>query len=222
MIITLSRQLGSDGDVIAARVAAALGLTLVDREHVYKATLAAGVPSNLLQKLMYEGQRSLAAEIMDSLGGRPGEVTTAPKQAPPPLLGIFAPMLPPAAVSQDEAAQLVGLVIKDIASRGNLLILGQGAQVWLRGYAGACHVQVVAPLELRIARVAEREGLSTAIARRQTLSCDRARADYLARYHNARWLDPLLYHLVINTGATPVAVAVSLIVNAAQAIGGRV
>jgi len=220
MIITLSRQLGSGGDVIAARVVAAMGLTLVDREYVYRAALAAGVPGNLLQKLMYEGQRSLAGEIMDSFGGRSSEVTTAPKQAPPPLLGLYAPMLPPTAVSQEEAAGAVGLVLKDIASRGSVLILGQGAQVWLRGYTGVCHVQVVAPLELRIKRLAEREGLSSAAARRQVLSNDRARSDYLARFHNAQWLDPLLYHMILNTGPTPLEAAVSLIVHAAQVIGG--
>jgi len=220
MIITLSRQLGSGGDVIAARVAAALDLTLVDREYVYRAALAAGVPGNLLQKLMYEGQSSLAAEIMDSLGGRPNETTTAPKQAPPPLLGLYAPMLPSTAISQEEAAGAVGLVIKDIASRGRALILGQGAQVWLRGYTGVYHVQVVAPLELRIMRLAEREGLSSTAARRRVQSNDRARADYLARFHNAQWLDPLLYHMILNTGPTPLEAAVSLIVHAAQAIGG--
>ena len=48
------------------------------------------------------------------------------------------------------------------------------------------------------------------------------RSDYLARFHNARWLDPLLYHLIINTGPTPLDAAVSLIVHAAQAIGGGV
>jgi cytidylate kinase len=220
MIITLSRQLGSGGDVIAARVSAALGLTLADREHVYRASLAAGVPANVLEKLMYERQRSLAGEIMDSLGGRPGEAASVPKQAPPPLLGIYAPMRPPAAISEEEAAQSVGLVIKEIASHGKVLFLGQGAQMWLRGYAGACHVQVVAPLDLRIQRLAEREELSAAAARRRVRSSDQARSDYLARYHNAYWLDPLLYHLVINTGSTPVDVAVSLIVHATQAIGG--
>jgi cytidylate kinase len=221
MIVTLSRQLGSGGDVIAARVAAALGLTLVDREYVQRAALAAGVPAHLLQKLMYEGHSSLAAEIMESLGGRPGEATSAPKQAPPPLLGLYAPLLPPAAVSQEEAARAVGLVIKDIASQGNSLILGQGAQVWLRGYADACHVQVVAPLEVRIKRLAEREGLPLAAARQQVRSNDRSRSDYLLRFHNEHWLDPLLYHLVINTGSTPLEAAVSLIVHAAQVIGGR-
>lgn len=219
MILTLSRQFGSGGDAIAARVATALGLTLVDRAHVYKAALAAGVPESLLQMLMHEGRRSLAGEVMDSLGGRPGGVSSARVSAASPLLGIFAPMMPPATVSPEEADQSVGLIVKDIASRGDVLILGQGAQVWLRGYTGACHVQVVAPRELRAARVAEREGISVAAARRLVRDCDQARSDYLARYHNARWLDPLLYHLVINTGQTSMPAAVSLIVHAAQAIG---
>jgi cytidylate kinase len=80
-------------------------------------------------------------------------------------------------------------------------------------------VQVVAPLDLRIARVVEREGISVAAARRLVRDGDQARSDYLARYHNVRWLDPLLYHLVINTGQTSIEAAVSLIVHAAQAIG---
>lgn len=219
MILTLSRQLGSGGDSIAARVATALGLTLVDRASVHKAALAAGVPENLLQMLMYERRRSLAGEVMDSLGGRPGGASNARVSATNPLLGAFAPMMPPAAISPDEADQSVGLIIKDIASRGGVLILGQGAQIWLHGYAGVCHVQVVAPMELRIARVAERTGVSAAAARRLVRDSDQARSDYLARYHNARWLDPLLYHLVINTGPTSLETAVSLILHAAQAVG---
>lgn len=222
MIVTLSRQLGSEGDAIAARVVSALGLTLIDREAVHQAALAARVPAELLRKLMYEGQRSLASELMDSWGnlsdGAPR--TTAP--ASNPLLGIFAPMLPPAAVSLEEAAQAVGLVIKDLANRGNVLVLGQGGQMWLRGYAGTCHVQVVAPLEVRIARVAEREKITLAAARRQVRGSDRARSEYLARYHNARWQDPLLYHLMINTGQTPVSAAVSLIVHATQVMGREI
>ena len=65
---------------------------------------------------------------------------------------MFAPMLPPVAVSLEEAARSVGLVIREIASRSDVLILGQGGQMWLAGYAVACHVQLVAPLALRVAR----------------------------------------------------------------------
>jgi cytidylate kinase len=218
MIITLSRQLGSQGDTIAARVAAALGLTLVDRESVYKMSLAAGVPDELLRRLMYEGQRSLAAEIMDSFSGGLGARAESQASTTSPLLGVFAPLLPPAAISLEEAIRSVGLVIKEAASHGNVLVLGQSAQCWLRGYSGACHVQIVAPFDLRVGRVAEREGVSLTAARRRVHTSDQARADHALRFHEVRWLDPTLYHLVINTGQTTVEAAVSLIVHAAHTV----
>jgi len=221
MLITLSRQLGSEGDVIAARGAAALGLLLVDREYIRAAALAAGVPADLLQKLMYEGRRSLAGEILDSLLGAPAE---APSKLAPasPLGGVFTPLMPPVGINMEDAVQTIGLVIKDVASRGNVLVLGQGGQVWLRDYQGACHVQVIAPLETRVARVVERDHLTMTAARRKVRASDVARSDYLARYHNINWLDPLHYHLVINTAWTAPELAVSLIVHAAQAVGHRV
>ncbi len=218
MLITLSRQFGSGGDDIAARVAAALGLLVVGREQVQAAALAAGVPSELLRKLMYEGERSLAGEFLTSLGGTPagkGDKAASPQS---PLDGIFTPMLPPVSISLGEGVQTIGLVIKDVASRGSVLILGQGSQVWLRDYQSACHVQLVAPFDLRAQRVAAREKLPLAAARRRVRASDQARADYLARYHGVNWLDPLLYHLVINTGLTPSDVAVALIVQAAQVV----
>lgn len=217
MIITLSRQLGSGGDTIAARVAAALGLTLLDRERVYTLALAAGVPADLLHRLMYEGQRSLAAEIMDSFSG-PGAHTESHTAAPSPLLSVFAPLLPPAAISLEEANRTVGLIIKDAASHDNVLVLGQAGQCWLRGYSGVCHVQVVAPFDLRVRRVVEREQISSAAARRRIRTSDQARAEHMLRYHEVRWLDPMLYHLVVNTGQMSVEAAVSLVVHAAHAV----
>ena len=93
------------------------------------------------------------------------------------------------------------------------LMLGQGGQALLRGMPGVCHVLFVAPLELRVANVARWHELKE--SRRPARRCaahDEARNDYLARYHNVRWLDPLLYHLVINTERVTVDVAVALVV----------
>jgi len=219
MIVTISRQLGSGGDEIAARVAAALGLTLVDRDRIHAAARSAGIPDELLAKLMYEGQRSLAGDILDSLENTSSSVAgrTAPVQSP--LGGIFAPMMLPTSLSLGDVVQVIGLVIKDIASRDRALILGQGGQVWLRGYRGACHVQIVAPLKTRIERVSARDGVSQSVARKVVRTSDQARSEYLARYHGANWLDPLLYHVVINTGQTTPEAAVSLIAHAAQVVG---
>jgi hypothetical protein len=221
MIVTISRQLGSQGDLIAARVASALGLLIVDRDYTCRAALAAGVPATLLQQLMYEGQHSFAGQIMDSLGSTRPELTNRPAQAPGPLEGIFTPMLTPSSISLEEGVQAIGRVITDLARRGDVLVLGQGGQVWLRDRGNACHVQVVAPYNLRIERVATSEKLPRAAARRRVRTSDQARAEYLARYHGVNWLDPLLYHYVINTGRVSTEAAGALIIHAAQMMGNE-
>lgn len=214
-LVTISRQLGSGGDAIAAEVAAHLGLQLVDREAVHAKALAVGVPEDLLARLMYEGQRSLAAEILDSLATPMSPAAARSAQASP-LVGAFAPILPGRTVSIEDAAQAVGRVIQELARQDNVLILGQGGQMWLAGWPGACHVQVVAPLAERVKRLVQRAKGSPSAARRRLRASDQARADYLARYHNVNWLDPLLYHLIINTGQVPLETAATLVEQAAR------
>lgn len=219
MIITVSRQLGSEGDTIAFRAATALGLELVDSDYICRKALAVGVPAELLQKLMYEGRHNLAGEILGSLGSTSPGLAGGTVPTPSPLEGIFTPMLTPPTISLEESARVIGSVIKDIASRGEVLVLGQGGQVWLRDHPNAFHVQVVAPLDLRVKRVASQEKLSLATARREVRVNDQARAEYLARYLSVNWLDPLLYHIVINTGYTSPEAAATLVVQAAQIVG---
>ncbi len=215
MIVTLSRQLGSEGEAIAARVATALGLELIDRDFVHTAALAVGISDDLLRRLMYEGQRTVASEILQSLG-TPRAPTASAVSASSPLLGVFAPMASEAATNLEDAAKAVGQVIKKIAARDGVLILGQGGRSLLQAERHVCHVLVLAPVEVRVARVAQSEGLTLVAARRRVRMSDAARSDYLARYHNSRWIDPLLYHLVVNTGVTPPEGAASLIVKAAK------
>jgi cytidylate kinase len=114
--------------------------------------------------------------------------------------------------------RMVGLVIRGLAREGNVLVVGRGGQVLLRKYPCALHVQIVAPMRDRINAVMTREGLPWRAAQSRVRASDRARFDYLRRYHDVNWLDPTLYHLVLNTGRVSVVTAVNLIVSAHQAI----
>ncbi len=214
MILTVSRQFGSAGESIARSVAATLGLTVVDRDGIRDAALKAGLSPDVLGRLMYVGQRNVAGAIIQGLGSaRPDVAATV---AANPLLGAFAPLVSTDVVSLEEAARAVGRIIQKIATDGNVLILGQGGQALLQGQPGTCHVLFVAPLEVRVANVAAWHSLTPAEARRRVRSADEARRDYLARYHNVRWLDPLLYHLVINTGLVTADDAAALVIRAVQ------
>jgi cytidylate kinase len=218
MIITVSRQYGSDGETIARSVAATLGLHVVDRDAIRAAALQAGIAADLLQRLMYSGQRKVADEFIEGLGSLTPEVTAT--AASNPLLSVFAPPVSTNVVSLEEAARAIGGIIRSIASRGDVMILGQGGQALLQGEPGVCHVLFVAPFQARVKRVAEWHRLSMRDAQRQVRGMDESRRDYLDRYHNVRWLDPLLYHLVINTGVMAAGDAAALVIRAARGAAG--
>jgi cytidylate kinase len=224
-VITLSRQLGSQGEEIAAQVAQALGLRLIDAETISRAAQKAGVPQMALAELAHEKRRGLANRVLTALRAMPSLSPTGDASETPsglsgltiPFAGLFSPTVPPISASLEGYVHMVGLVIQGLAREGSVLIVGRGGQVLLKSHPTALHVQIVAPLTKRADLVMTREGIDKRAAQNRIRVSDRARFDYVRRYHDADWLDPTLYHLVINTGKVSVATAVDLITAAQQA-----
>jgi cytidylate kinase len=100
--------------------------------------------------------------------------------------------------------------------------------VILREAPEVLHVRVETPLEERLNRVrshpklADRSFIGPLEARRAALDIieesDEASADYLYRFYGVDWSDPMLYHMVINTGKFKVEQAANLIIQASQEI----
>jgi cytidylate kinase len=218
-VISISRQLGSQGEEIAAAVAQRLGLRLIDAQTINQAAQKAGVPDRALAELENEGAYGLADQVLKALRTMPSlrsaatlaeatveaKSTAYPEQSSLtfPFFGLFSPTVPPISASLESYVRMVGLVIRGLAREGNVLVVGRGGQVLLRKYPCALHVQIVAPLKDRVKTVMEREGLEWRAAQSRVRASDRARFDYLRRYHDVDWLDPTLYHLVLNTGRIP-------------------
>jgi cytidylate kinase len=232
-VITISRQLGSLGGDIASSVAEELGLRLIDAETINRAAEKAGVPRIALAELETEGERGLASQVLKALrtmpllpssGSRPaslaaGDVTSRRISTTTfPFTGLFSPTVPPISASVEGYVRMVGLVIRGLAHEGNVLILGRGGQMLLKNHPTALHVQTVAPVAQRVEVVAARYGLSDREAQQRVRASDRARADYLRRYHDVDWLDPTLYHLVVNTASLPAPAIVKLIIAAQKAV----
>ena len=233
-VITVSRQLGSLGGDIASSVAQELGLRLIDAETINQAAARAGVPRIALAELQTEGERGLASRVLNVMRAMPllpsagSRSATSGDVASPrtstttfPFGGLFSPTVPPISSSLEGYVRMVGLVIRGLAHEGNVLILGRGGQILLRNYPGALHVQTVAPFAKRVEVVISRYGLKERDAQQRVRASDRARFDYLRRYHDVDWLDPTLYHLVMNTASLPAASTASLIVAAQQAINQK-
>lgn len=232
-VITISRQLGTHGEEIASRVAQALQLRLIDAATINQAAQRAGVPQMALAELEHEGERGLANQMLKALRTMPNlrggvsfgvPAATEERAATPsispltiPFAGLFSPTVPPISASLESYVRMVGLVIRGLAHEGNVMLVGRGAQVLLRNHPGALHVQIVAPLAHRVRVVIERTELDRRAAQSRVRASDRARFDYLRRYHDVDWLDPTLYHLVLNTGRMSIATAADLIIAAQQA-----
>jgi cytidylate kinase len=228
-IVTISRQLGSGGNEIAASVAEILGLRFIDREIINRAAYEAGVPQIALQEMEYEGQRTLVEQVLDTVRQMPpipDPPETARREAAKLLSvhfgGIFSPTLRPMSTGMDDYVRMVGMVIHDLAREGRVIIVGRGSQVLLKDHLAALHVQIIAAFWHRVKTIMERESLERRAAVSRVRASDRARVDYLRRYHNVHWLDPQLYDLVINTAKVPVEVAVGLIVEASRALRANV
>jgi hypothetical protein len=233
-VITFSRQLGSHGEEIAARVALALNLRLIDAETINQAAHRAGVPRVALAELEHEGERGLANQVLKALRTMPllrnpasSSESMAGTREPTyrglsgltlPFTGIFSPTVPPISTSLEGYVRMVGLVIRGLAHEGNVLILGRGGQVLLKTHPGTLHVQTVAPFGHRVEKIMARHGLPKRDAQNRVRASDRARFDYLRRYHDADWLDSSLYHLVLNASRLSVATAANLIIAAESAI----
>jgi cytidylate kinase len=107
--------------------------------------------------------------------------------------------LRPSVAARTAYHDAVRVIIRELAAHGNVVIVGRAGQVILRGMNGVLHVRLYAPLPLRVDRIAERHEISVPIAQAQVEASDKARTRYLKRYYHARWDDPNLYDLMINT-----------------------
>ncbi|MGC8787505.1 MAG: AAA family ATPase [Anaerolineae bacterium] len=220
-IVTLSRQLGAGGSEIAAGVAKALGLRIIDREAIDCAALEAGVPEIALHELGYEGRRGLMQRILDALKTSPAIPSIVEMERRESVLpitmttrGIFTPAMPLLSAAMEDYVRIVGMVILNIAKEGNVLIIGRGSQVLLKDNPEALHVKVIAPLPRRVEKLMRTENITQREATQRILASDQARAEYLRRYYGVNWLDPQLYDLVINTGRISIQTAVQLVVMA--------
>jgi CMP/dCMP kinase len=113
-------------------------------------------------------------------------------------LGLFGIKIPPQ--KRIIYKQAMEEVICELASQGNVIVLGRAGQAILRGFPSVLHVRVIAPKMLRAERIAEKHGLPVTGALAQVEASDRTRRLYVTRFYNVRWDDPELYDLVINTG----------------------
>jgi CMP/dCMP kinase len=195
--ITISREYGSGGGEIAARLAKRLGWQVIDHEVVVQ--VAQHLGCSVAEAALYdERAEGLVSRILNTL------------QVLHPHMPITVPLqLMIDSRTYHEARRRV--IYWAAMEVGHVVIVGRGAQVLLARRRNVLHVRVVAPLEQRIAYVMQREGLSQAEARARIQLKDRNRIHYLQVVHGQNAEDAHLYDLVVNTSVLHLDSVVDLI-----------
>ena len=171
-----------------------------------------------ISRLTGSGGREIATAAADALGfkliDRSATDTVIGQQFPVRLEEL-------ARVKKDRRVydEMVRSAIAEVARLHNVVILGSGAQFLFAKVSASLHVQVVAPLAYRIARVMRVAGIERGGAEKIIRDRDDAKRLFIQHLYSADWRDPEHYDLVINLNHFSNDVAVQLIIHAAKAKG---
>ncbi len=187
-IVTLAAEHGAPGDIVAPRVADALGVPYLDR--ALPASLAT---ASMESKTTERALRRVGARL-DILAGEALERVDLNER--------------------HVRAELAEFLAKTSTDGG--VLLGRGGMVLLADAPAALHVLLIGDRVRRVARVAEREGIGAEVADRRVREHDRARKEYLRRAFGVEPYDRTRYHLVIDTTALSPDASVELVITAAR------
>ena len=206
-MITVSRQIGTNGERIARRVAEELGFRYLDEEVIQRAAQAAGVPLEAM--ISAEHAPSFKRRMVDVLTGSRA-MTSLAWYDPTPLMSN------PLYTSEHYRA-LICEVLRALAKEGEAVVLGHAAQITLKDRWDTLKVLISGSRPLRVLRVQEMALASDeAAALRLIASSDSERTAFFERFHNITWLSAVNYDLCLNTDHIGVPQAVGLICEAAR------
>ena len=101
-------------------------------------------------------------------------------------------------VDSETILKLTERVVQHAAKSGNSVIVGRGAQHFLRNRPDALRVFLYAPRDNKVRRLLAR-GKSETEAQQLVDTVDRERMDFIQKYFKVEWPDRAIYHGMINT-----------------------
>ena len=199
MIVTISNEYGTGGLAIARQAADALGYEFVDRELPVVVAKRLNIPPEDVDA-EEDADRTLGERLLSGLELATPELAESSAAEPFDL----------------ELLRAVQAAVREIAQRGNAVIMGRGAGAILGASAGVLRVFMHAPREWRIAHVIETTGADRKTAAAEVDRIDRARTAYLREWYGAVFGDSRAHDLCIDTSSFAREDASGLIVAAVR------
>lgn len=124
---------------------------------------------------------------------------------------MLKPSEPPAQAREATYLRLTQRVIVELATKGDVVIIGRGSQFLLHGAPRTLHTIIFAPLEHRIEQVMKHYQLERADAKELIERRDYEHNAYQSHYYRGNQNQAYLYHLLIHTGLFTFELAANLI-----------
>ncbi len=180
-VITLSREPGSGGDLVAGGIARRLEYDLFHQNVIHEMARSAHVSSRLVQSLDEKRLNILEDSIATLVHHRH--------------------------LWPDEYLKHLLKVIGTIGKHGNALIVGRGANFILL-QREIFRLRIIAPMEFRIQKVADTFDIGREEAQRRIIKTESDRRAFVRKYFHEEITSPANYDLVINTGTVSIEEAV--------------
>ena len=186
-IITVSREPGSGGRIVAGKLAEKLGIDIFHQEVINEIAKRADVSEKLLETLDERGFSILEDWISSLVHDRH--------------------------LWPDEYMQHLMKVVGTIGKHGRAVIVGRGANFVLPPEK-RFSVRIVAPQSWRIQNVSKEYDITPEEAKRRVMQTESDRRAFIRKYFNADITDPTNYDLVVNTATLKVDDTVNVISSA--------
>ena len=182
-VITINREIGSGGHTVGAKLAAKLGVPYYDKV----------VIKGLMDKY------KLSAEEIESMKGRKQDWWSEFKR----VVGIGAG-LTNSVIDEPDLFYVGDMfktekdMLKGIAESESCVIAGRSGFFVFQDHPNHLSIFITAPLEQRIQRLVEKQGLSAEEAAKTVEKIDKARENYVQKFTATTRYDTRNYDLVIN------------------------
>lgn len=188
-LITVSRQRGSRGTIIAERIAYRFNYTLLHRDIIDRIAETSGYKRRIVESLDDHTRSQMELWFESIITGKLVDLS-------------------------DYARHLLEIIFS-VSRLGGIVVVGRAAN-FIIGPNRGLHVRVVASTATRIRNLIELEKMSEADARRELDKADHERSEFVRKLVHKSVDDPQYYDLVINSDWISIEQAVSLIANAAM------
>jgi cytidylate kinase len=195
-LITVSREFGAGGSDLASELGSRLKWPVLDHDIVHRVAERLRLDDGTVEPFD-EHPPSLLARIATVLIV--------------PLPGMYSFPAADEVPSHDAIASATRRVIEDAAKSLPLIVVGHGAQCIFEDWTDTLSVRLVAPLGVRLERIAARQKINPTLAAALVRRADEDRQAYIQRYFHRDWRNELLYDLQINTGGVDISEAATIV-----------